>query len=187
MDWRALVIRGVAALLFGILALAWPGITLTALVLLYGAYALVDGAGALAAVLAQAPEAEGRRGPMAALGIVSIGAGIVTFVWPGITALVLLYVIAAWAVVTGAIEIAAAIHLRRVIEGEWRLAVAGVLSVLFGLVLVVAPVAGALAITWLIGVYAVAFGALTIAAGLELRRAERRLAGQARHTRPVSA
>jgi uncharacterized membrane protein HdeD (DUF308 family) len=100
---------------------------------------------------------------------------------------VLLYVIAAWAVVTGAIEIAAAIHLRRVIEGEWRLAVAGVLSVLFGLVLVVAPVAGALAITWLIGVYAVAFGALTIAAGLELRRAERRLAGQARRTRPVSA
>ena len=134
-NWWALVLRGLFAVLFGIMALAWPGITLGALVLLYGAYALADGVFAIAAVMA------GRTGgrPWWSLlveGLVGIAVGIMTFAWPGITALVLLYLIAAWAVVTGIFEIVAAIRLREEIRGEWLLALSGILSILFGLALV---------------------------------------------------
>jgi uncharacterized membrane protein HdeD (DUF308 family) len=166
-NWWALVLRGLFAVLFGIMALAWPGITLGALVLLYGAYALADGVFAIAAVMA------GRTGgrPWWSLlveGLVGIAVGIMTFAWPGITALVLLYLIAAWAFVTGIFEIVAAIRLREEIRGEWLLALSGILSILFGLALVVYPGAGALAVVWLIGAYAIAFGALLIALGFRL-------------------
>jgi uncharacterized membrane protein HdeD (DUF308 family) len=172
-NWWALVLRGLFAVLFGIIALAWPGITLGALVLLYGAYALADGVFAIAAVMA------GRTGgrPWWSLlveGLVGIAVGIMTFAWPGITALVLLYLIAAWAFVTGIFEIVAAIRLREEIRGEWLLALSGILSILFGLALVVYPGAGALAVVWLIGAYAIAFGALLIALGFRLRSWSRR-------------
>jgi uncharacterized membrane protein HdeD (DUF308 family) len=172
-NWWALVLRGLFAVLFGIMALAWPGITLGALVLLYGAYALADGVFAIAAVMA------GRTGgrPWWSLlveGLVGIAVGIMTFAWPGITALVLLYLIAAWAFVTGIFEIVAAIRLREEIRGEWLLALSGILSILFGLALVVYPGAGALAVVWLIGAYAIAFGALLIALGFRLRSWSRR-------------
>src|SRR5512135_3769825 len=158
-NWWALVLRGLFAVLFGIMALAWPGITLGALVLLYGAYALADGVFAIAAVMA------GRTGgrPWWSLlveGLVGIAVGIMTFAWPGITALVLLYLIAAWAFVTGIFEIVAAIRLREEIRGEWLLALSGILSILFGLALVVYPGAGALAVIWVIGAYAIASGVL---------------------------
>jgi uncharacterized membrane protein HdeD (DUF308 family) len=172
-NWWALVLRGLFAVLFGIIALAWPGITLGALVLLYGAYALAAGVFAIASIMAG--RTWGR--PWWSLlveGLVGIAVGIMTFAWPGITALVLLYLIAAWAFVTGIFEIVAAIRLREEIRGEWLLALSGILSILFGLALVVYPGAGALAVVWLIGAYAIAFGALLIALGFRLRSWSRR-------------
>ena len=161
-NWWTLALRGLFAVLFGIMAFAWPGITLGALVLLYGAYAFADGVLAIAAALV------GRTVgvPWWALlieGLAGIGVGIITLLWPGITALVLLYLIAFWAVVTGVFEIVAAIRLRKEIRGEWLLALSGVLSVLFGVALIVSPGTGALAVVWLIGTYAIVFGALMIA------------------------
>ena len=172
-NWWALVLRGLFAVLFGIAAFTWPGITLGALVILYGAYALADGGLAIAAALVGRPHGM----PWWALlleGLVGITLGIMTFAWPGNTALVLLYLVSAWAVVTGVFEIAAAIRLRREIQGEWVLALSGVLSVLFGLALVINPGAGALAVVWIIGAYAIAFGALLIALGFRLRSWARR-------------
>lgn len=167
-NWWIVVLRGVLAVLFGIMCFAWPGITLAALVLLYGAYALVDGVFALVSAILGRPRAE----PWWALlieGLAGIAVGIMTFAWPGITALVLLFLIAAWSIVTGVFEIVAAIRLRREIQGEWLLVLAGLLSVLFGVALVVRPGAGALAVIWLIGAYSIAFGALFIALGFRLR------------------
>jgi uncharacterized membrane protein HdeD (DUF308 family) len=174
-NWWALALRGVAAVLFGIMAFAWPGMTLGVLVLLYGAYALVDGVLAITAALA------GRTWgmPWWALlldGLMGITIGILTFAWPGITALVLLYMIAAWAVVTGVFEVIAAIRLRKEIHGEWLLALSGIISVLFGVALVINPVGGALAVVWLIGAYAIVFGALLIALGFRLRGVAKRFA-----------
>jgi uncharacterized membrane protein HdeD (DUF308 family) len=173
-NWWALALRGLFAILFGIAAFAWPGITLGALVLLYGAYALIDGVFAVAEAVVGRTEGL----PWWALlleGVAGIAVGVLTFAWPGITAIVLLYLIAAWAVVTGAFEIAAAIRLRREIRGEWLLALSGVLSIAFGVALVVNPGAGALAVIWLIGAYAIAFGALMLALAFRLRGVAKRL------------
>ena len=150
------------------MAFAWPGITLAALVLLYGAFALADGILAIAAAVVGRTQGM----PWWALlleGVTGVAVGILTFFWPGITALALLYLIAAWALVTGVFEIAAAIRLRREIQGEWLLFFSGVLSILFGLALVVNPGAGALAVIWLIGAYAIASGVLLIVLGFKLR------------------
>jgi uncharacterized membrane protein HdeD (DUF308 family) len=177
-NWWALALRGLFAVLFGIVAFALPGSTLGALVLLYGAYALVDGIFAIAAAVAGRDEGL----PWWAMlleGVVGIAVGVITFAWPGITALVLLYLIAAWAFVTGALEIAAAIRLRKEIRGEWLLALSGVLSVLFGVILVVNPGAGALAVVWLIGAYAIAFGVVLLVLGFRLRSLARQLLGVA--------
>src|SRR6185312_6734764 len=130
--WWVLAVRGGAAVLFGLLALIWPGITVLALVLLFGAYALVDGVLALYTALADRPAAQGRRGWLALEGVAGVLAAIGAFVWPGITALVLLYLIAAWALVTGVAEILTAIRLRREIEGEWLMILSGPLSIVFG-------------------------------------------------------
>jgi uncharacterized membrane protein HdeD (DUF308 family) len=161
-SWPGLALRGVAALAFGILTLVWPGITLTALVVLVGAFLLVDGIGVLVAV-ASGDRAPGSRWGLALVqGIAGVVAGILTFIWPGITALALLYLIAAWAVVTGALEVAAAVSLRKLIENEWALVARGVLSVLFGVLLAVFPGAGALALTWLIGAFAIVYGVVAL-------------------------
>lgn len=162
-DWRALLIRGVAAVAFGILTLTWPGLTLWALVLLWGAFVLVDGVATLAAVLTRQPGSEDDRGLLVLRGTVGIAAGIVTFVWPDITALALLFVIAAWAFVTGLVELTAAVRLRRVVDHAWLLGLAGVLSVVFAVVLVITPGPGALVITWLIGWYALVWGGVLLA------------------------
>lgn len=165
-NWWAIALRGLVAVLFGIGAFAWPGITLVALVLLFGAYAFVDGVFTLVYALTGH---SGVRGLLALEGVVGIGAGIATLVWPGITALVLLYLIAAWAIVTGVLEVVAAIDFRKVIENEWLMILGGIASVAFGVILVVAPGAGALAMIWLIGAYAIVGGILLIALGFRLR------------------
>src|SRR2546428_2769420 len=167
-NWWALALRGVAAMIFGVLAFVLPGVTLAVLVLLFGGYALVEGVlNVIAAV-----RGRGDDQPWWALlleGLVSIAAGIVAFVVPGVTELALLYIIAAWAIVTGALEIVAAIRLRRRISGEAWLALDGVLSVAFGVLTMLMPGAGALSLAWLIGAYAIVFGALLFGAALRLR------------------
>jgi uncharacterized membrane protein HdeD (DUF308 family) len=166
--WWVLAVRGAAAILFGILTLLWPALSLYALVLLFGAYALVDGVFNLIGALRRA--SDGRRwGAMIVEGILSITAGVLTFFWPGITALALLFLIGAWAMMTGIVEIAAAIRLRSQLRGEWLLALSGVLSVVFGLLLFFFPGAGALAVAFWIGAYAIVFGVLLLALAFRLR------------------
>jgi uncharacterized membrane protein HdeD (DUF308 family) len=166
--WWLHILRGIAAIVFGILAFAWPGITLVTLVLFYGAYVLVDGVLALAAAVMGGNPMP--RWWLALVGIAGIVAGLLTFVYPGITALVLLIFIAAWAIVLGIFEIYGAIRLRKEIEGEWLLILNGAISVLFGLVLLWRPGAGALAVVWIIGAYAILFGIISVMFGLKLRK-----------------
>ncbi len=168
--WWTLAIRGALAVLFGLAALIWPDITLRVLVWLFGFYAVVDGLLALAALLIGGRSVGGRRGSLIFEAVTGIAAGIFTFIWPGITALVLLYLIAAWAVVTGLLEIAAAVVLRRELRGEWLLALAGILSVVFGVLLAVRPGEGAIAIVSVIGVFAILFGVALLVLGFRLRR-----------------
>src|SRR5262249_14067470 len=137
-------------------------------VLLFGAYALVDGIFAVVAGVSVRKEQE-RWWMMVLEGLAGIVIGVLTFLYPNITALVLLYFIAAWSIVTGAFEIAAAIRLRREIEGEWLLALAGIASLIFGILLVVLPGPGALALIWLIGSYAIVFGVLMLVLAFRLR------------------
>ena len=168
--WWAVALRGALAVVFGLVALVWPGVTIIVLVALFGAYVLVDGVIALGAAVFGGPRPARRRGWLIFEAVTGIAAGVITFVWPGITALALLMVIAAWAVITGVVEIVAAVRLRRELEGEWLLAVSGVASIVFGLLLAIRPSAGAVAVVWLIGAYAILFGAVLVALGLRLRK-----------------
>ena len=167
--WWALALRGAIAILFGLAALLRPGIALEALILLFGAYALVDGVFSIVGVFG------GTRGgtPRWLLlieGIAGIVAGLIAFILPGLTAILLLYLIAVWAIVKGISEIAMAIRLRREITGEWALIVGGAFSVLFGVILaVVGPVVGLISLLWLIGFYAVAFGILMLITAFSVR------------------
>jgi uncharacterized membrane protein HdeD (DUF308 family) len=172
--WWTLVVRGVVAVLFGLAALIWPDVTLRVLVWLFGFYAVVDGLLALAALIVGGRLASGRRGWLVLEGVVGIAAGVFAFLWPGITAVVLLYLIAAWMLVTGLLEVAAAIVLRRELRGEWLLALAGILSVLLGIYLAVRPGEGAIAIVWAIGLYAIVFGVALALLGVRLRRLRNR-------------
>jgi uncharacterized membrane protein HdeD (DUF308 family) len=171
-NWWALALRGLLAVLFGLAAFFLPGITLTALILLFGAFALVDGVFAIVAAV-RAEEHGARWWLLLAEGVFGVLIGILTFIWPGLTALVLLYFVAAWAIVTGVFEIAGAIRLRQEIEGEWALILGGVLSVIFGVLLAVLPGVGILALVWLIGAYAVVFGVLLIILAFRVRNQPR--------------
>jgi uncharacterized membrane protein HdeD (DUF308 family) len=166
--WWLVALRGALAILFGILAFIWPGLTVAVLVLLFGAYALVDGLFAIGGTIS-AMRNHRRWWPLLVEAVLGIGIGVATFLWPGVTALALLYLIAAWAIATGVFEIIAAIELRKAISGEWFLILAGVLSVVFGLLLIVFPGAGALAVIWLIAAYALVFGVLLLILGFRLR------------------
>jgi uncharacterized membrane protein HdeD (DUF308 family) len=188
--WWAVALRGVAAILFGVLALVWPGITVFALVIVFGAYALVDGAFTLVAAFGGRDSGRtlGSRAWLVARGVAGILTGIIAAVWPGITALALLWVIALWAMVTGVFDIVAAVQLRKQMRREWLLAVSGALSVLFGVLLVVWPAAGVLTLVVLIGIAAIAFGVTLLMLGLRLRRERRHdPAAAGSHRRPATA
>jgi uncharacterized membrane protein HdeD (DUF308 family) len=168
-NWWAVALRGAAALVFGILTALWPDIGLTALVVLFGSFAIVYGVFNIITAVRRRRD-ERRWWALLLEGVVSVAVGTVTLIMPDLTALALVYVIAAWAILTGILEIAAAIMLRRHIRGEWWLALAGMLSVAFGAVLAIWPGVGALALVLWIGAYAIVLGILLIALGFKLRR-----------------
>lgn len=168
LNWWLLALRGLVAVLFGLLAFVWPGITLITLVWLFGAFALVNGLLSLV-LAAKAPKGYPRFGSLIFGGLLGILAGLVTFVMPGITALGLLILIAAWALVTGILEIIAAIRLRKIITNEWLLILAGIASVAFGVILLLRPAAGALALIWWFGAWALIFGILMIVLAFRMR------------------
>lgn len=166
---RMLALAGVAGIAFGVIVLVWPNISLSAFLALFGALALVSGAFTLAAGLELLAERSTHWVPLVVGGLAGIAIGAVTFLWPHVTGLMLLYFIAAWAIVTGILEIIAAIQLRQEIDNEWMLGLGGVLSIVFGAILVFQPQAGALALIWVIGAYAIVFGAALIGLGFKLR------------------
>ena len=167
--WWALALRGALAILFGLAALLRPGIALEALILLFGAYALVDGVFSIVGVFGGTRSGT-PRWLLLIEGVASIVAGLIAFILPGLTAILLLYLIAVWAIVTGISEIAMAIRLRKEITGEWALIVGGAFSVLFGVILaVVGPVVGLISLLWLIGFYAIVFGILMLITAFSVR------------------
>jgi uncharacterized membrane protein HdeD (DUF308 family) len=168
-NWWLLLLRGLAAITFGVLVWVQPGISLAALVLLFGAYSMADGIFATWTAIAGRTD-HGYWWVLLLEGLLGIGVGALTFVAPGITALALLFYIAIWAIATGVLEIVAAIRLRKEIKNEWLLILAGLASVLFGFVLAAQPGAGALALLWLIACYAVVFGVLLVILAFKTRR-----------------
>jgi uncharacterized membrane protein HdeD (DUF308 family) len=171
-DWWIIALQGVAAIVFGVLALVWPGITLLALVFLFAAYALIDG---VLSLISGFRRGVGGRTDWwrVARGVVGIAAGVIAFAMPGMTAYVLLIVIAAWAIVSGAIELVAAYQLRDVIRREWLLALDGLVAVIFGIALIVFPSAGALAVVWLIGAFAIVSGVILLTLAFRMRQRAR--------------
>jgi uncharacterized membrane protein HdeD (DUF308 family) len=167
-NWWALALRGLAGLLLGIIAITMPGPTLAAVVIVFALYAIVDGILAIIAAVRGIRRKE-RWGPMMIEGVLGIAAGIIALIWPGIGALALTLLVAGWALVTGGFEIAAAIRLRKTIKGEWLLLLAGILSVVLGLVLAIFPGAGMLTLVWWLGAYAIAYGVVTLTLGFRIR------------------
>ncbi len=167
-NWWMLLIRGVAAVLFGIAVFLSPGIALAVLVLLWGSYALVDGVFAVFAGI-QGRQSNQNWWLSVLEGAAGIVVGAITLLWPGITALAALYLIAGWAIITGLMEIAAAVQLRKEIRGEFWLGLSGLASIIFGGYLVVSPGAGILAVLWLIAAYGIAFGVMMIMLAFRLR------------------
>src|SRR5262245_13014753 len=166
--WWMTLLRGVISILFGLVVVTQPRISLVALTLTFGAYALVDGIANIVSALGGRNENENWWVLLLA-GLASVGAGILTFFNPGITALALLFYVAAWAIATGLLEIVAAIRLRKEIQGEFWLILGGLLSVAFGVMLMARPGLGALSVLWLIGGYAIAFGIILIALAFRAR------------------
>jgi uncharacterized membrane protein HdeD (DUF308 family) len=161
--WWVLLLRGLAAIVFGLLTYANPGISIAVLVLFWGAYALVDG------IFEVIAGVRAKWGSLILLGILGIVAGVVTFMWPGITALVLLYIIAFWAIVAGVMQIAAAIRLRKEIQGEWAWILSGTCFVILGAMLIARPGTGAVSLVWLIASFAIAWGILLVILSFRLK------------------
>jgi len=166
-NWWAFLLRGIAAILFGIIAFGWPGVTIVSLTYVFGFYALLDGVFAL--IAAWSIRGADRWWVLLLEGLLGIVAGVIAFVYPQVTALALLTVIAAWAILTGILEIVAAIRLRQEIDNEWSLGLAGLASVVFGVLLVVWPQSGLVTISWIIGFYAIAFGIMMLVLGFRLQ------------------
>ena len=157
--------RGVVAVLFGILAIAWPGITVLALALLFGAYTLLDGITSIVMGIGQGTD----RVYLITLGVLGVIAGVIALVWPQITVIVLLVIIAVWAIFAGVVQIAAAIRLRKVIRNEWFLALSGTIALVLGLLLIVQPAEGAIALVVAIATFAIVWGLTLVVLGFRLR------------------
>lgn len=171
--WWSMLLRGVVLALLGVIALVWPGLTLAALVFAFAFYAFADGVFSLAALFSRTS-----RTPWWSLllgGLLSLGAGVVALALPGLTALALLYLVAVWAVLRGFMDIVLAVHLRKEIQGEWLLGLAGAASIVFGVVLVLNPGPGMLALLWLLGIFALISGVALTALAFRLRSLFRRL------------
>jgi uncharacterized membrane protein HdeD (DUF308 family) len=171
-NWWALALRGVFAIVFAILTFAWPAVTLAVLVILFGAYALVDGIFAIVSAI-RALQGHKPWGSFLLEGVVGIVIGLVTFFVPSVTLTFLVTLVAVWAIVTGVLEIAAAIRLRRHVPGEWLLILTGIVSVLFGILIFAAPIAAAVVIVYWLAAYALIFGVLLIALAFRLRSLHR--------------
>jgi len=174
-NWSTLLLRGLAAIIFGILTFVLPGSSLIALVLLFGAYSFVDGIFSISAAMAGRKTHEDWWVLLLG-GIVGVIIGILTFMAPNYTALFLVLYIAIWAMSTGISLIALAIRLRKAMRGEWVLILAGIVSLFYGILLVMQPAAGALALLWIIGSYAIVFGILLVVLAFRVRDFGRRLA-----------
>jgi len=161
-----LIIRGFVGVTLGVLAMMWPGVTIAALVIIFGLYAVLDGVMNLVLGFRRSYQ---RSWAQLLQGFVGIAAGILTFVWPGITALALVLFIGAWAVLTGVLEVVTAVRLRKAIDGEWLLALSGMMSLIFGILVFAFPAAGAVGIAWILGIYAAASGFVLVSLGLRLR------------------
>jgi len=166
-NWWALALRGIAAIIFALIAFFWPGITALALTILFGAYALVDGVFALTAGL-RAARHHGRSGPLLLEGVLDILIAVICFFWPVSALIALVYLIAIWAVISGVALIAAGMALIR-LSGEWLLVLGGVISILLGIILFVQPAAGVIALSWWLGIYALLFGIALISAAFRIR------------------
>lgn len=167
-NWWLILLRGVAAIVFGLLTFAWPGLTLLTLVILYGAYALVDGAFAIAAAVTGGAPAP--RWWLAIVGVLGLAAGAATLTWPGITGMVLLFFIAGWSIASGIMQIVGAINLRKEIDSEWLLILAGLFSIVFGVVILLYPGAGALGLAFGIGSFAMLYGVTLVMFSLRLKK-----------------
>jgi uncharacterized membrane protein HdeD (DUF308 family) len=170
--WWIVLIRGILAIVFGCLALTWPGITLATLIILFGAYAFADGFFAVIHAISGRDQQESVW-VLLLEGLLGIGVGLITFFEPAMTALILLLYIAVWSLATGVLEIVAAISLRRQLSGEVWMLISGLLSIAFAVILIAHPQVGALAVVWVIGVYAIFFGAVLVALGIRLRSVPR--------------
>ena len=168
-NWGWILLRGILSIAFGILAFVQPGLSLLAIVFVWGAYALADGVVALIAAF-RVHDSKRPIWPFVLIGLLGVAAGLIALTKPVAAGAALLAIIAAWAIIVGALQLVAAFRLRKVIEREWLLAISGALSIVFGLLLLRYPVAGAVSILWLIASFAIAFGVLLIAFALRLRR-----------------
>lgn len=168
-NWWVLLIRGIAAIIFGIMAFSWPGITLAVLVILYGAYALVDGVSAIGFGIAN-HKTQHSWWEMILIGVLGIIAGLIALIWPGLTVIALLTLLGVWAIFRGIIEIVAAVRLRKLIAHEWLLAIGGILSIAFGVIILARPLVGALVVVWITGFAALLFGATAVALSFRLHR-----------------
>ena len=170
--WYLVVVRGVVAILFGVIAILWPQITVLALAFLWGFYLLMDGVAAIAMGMGRGTD----RMYMIGIGVLGIAAGVIALVWPQITVVALLVLIAVWAIIWGAMQIAAAIRLRKVIRNEWFLAISGAISLVLGVLLIVQPAEGAIALLVAIAFFAIAWGLVLIVLGFRLRQLRDRAA-----------
>jgi uncharacterized membrane protein HdeD (DUF308 family) len=172
-NWWLLLLRGLAAIAFGVIAFFWPAITLVALTYLWGAYALADGIIALGAAFGARGVDAGPRWWLGLSGVVGILAGIIAFAYTGMTALVLLTFIAVWAIIIGVLQLFAAVRMRDVLNNEWWLILSGLISIAFGVVLIAWPGTGALTVIWTIAWYAVFFGCMLVGLSFELKKRKR--------------
>ena len=170
--WWVVLLRGLLAILFGVLAFTWPGLTAVILVTIWGVYALFDGVVGIIAGI------RGKWGSLVVLGVLSILAGAVALVWPGLTAISLLWVLAIWIIVAGVMQIAAAVRLRKEVQGEWMWILSGILMVVLGLVFFMRPGAGILSVTWLIASLAIVWGILLVMLSFKLKGLKGRVAAQ---------